>query len=108
MRHFGCIHHANNTLSWFQILILAVSTFLASAGVSAFNQYFERDLDALMPRTSERPFVTGKLSPSLIWPIFFMLITSSGIMLSYLMINPYSAFIIFLEHFFMDVLYNLS
>jgi protoheme IX farnesyltransferase len=103
----GAFIMPNNTLSWFQILILAVSTFLASAGVSAFNQYFERDLDALMPRTAERPFVTGKLSPSLIWPIFFMLITSSGIMLSYLMINPYSAFYNFLGAFFYGCVYTI-
>jgi heme O synthase-like polyprenyltransferase len=53
----GAFIMPNNTLSWSQILILAVSTFLASAGVSAFNQYFERDLDALMPRTSELSFL---------------------------------------------------
>ena len=59
----------NNSLNWFEIFILSLSTFLASAGASAFNHFFERDLDALMPRTSERPFVTGKLSPKPIWPI---------------------------------------
>ena len=34
----------NNSLNWFEIFILSLSTFLASAGASAFNHFFERDL----------------------------------------------------------------
>ena len=82
----------NNNLNTLELFLVAISVFLASAGVSAFNQYFERDLDALMPRTSKRPFVTGELSPHIIWPILFLSITLSGLMISYFLINPYSCF----------------
>src|SRR5215204_591191 len=52
--------------SW-KIAVLAVAVFLSSAGASAFNQHFERDLDAQMPRTRNRPFVTGTLQAGWIW-----------------------------------------
>jgi len=97
----------NNLLSWFEIFILALSTFLASAGSSAFNQYFERDLDALMPRTSERPFVTGKLNPKTIWPIIFGSIICAGLMLSFFILNPFSAFYNFLGALFYGGIYTI-
>ena len=79
----------NNNLNTLELFLVAISVFLASAVVSAFNQYFERDLDALMPRTSKRPFVTGELIPHIMWPILFLSITLSGLMISYFFINPY-------------------
>lgn len=36
---------------------------LLSSGIATLNQYIERDLDALMRRTAERPLPSGKLSP---------------------------------------------
>ena len=97
----------NNSLNWFEIFILSLSTFLASAGASAFNQYFERDIDALMPRTSERPFVTGRLNPNPIWLIIFALIIFSGLILSYFILNPFSAFYNFLGAFFYGGVYTV-
>jgi len=40
-----------------------VSTALAAAGTLALNQYLERDLDALMLRTRQRPLPAGTLEP---------------------------------------------
>ncbi|MDQ5845769.1 MAG: heme o synthase [Acidobacteriota bacterium] len=36
---------------------------LLSSGIATLNQYIERDLDALMRRTADRPLPSGKLSP---------------------------------------------
>jgi protoheme IX farnesyltransferase len=36
---------------------------LLSSGIATINQYMERDLDALMRRTANRPLPTGKLLP---------------------------------------------
>src|SRR5687768_7273507 len=36
---------------------------LLSSGIATLNQYMERDLDALMRRTAERPLPSGKLLP---------------------------------------------
>ena len=41
-----------------------VGTGLIAAGASAFNEYFERDLDARMLRTRTRPIPDGRLSPA--------------------------------------------
>lgn len=40
-----------------------LGTGLIAAGASAFNEYFERDLDARMFRTRTRPIPDGRLSP---------------------------------------------
>jgi protoheme IX farnesyltransferase len=40
-----------------------IGTALVASGTSALNQYVERDLDALMRRTSGRPLPSGRLTP---------------------------------------------
>ena len=86
----------NNNLNTLELFLVAISVFLASAGVSAFNQYFERDLDALMPRTSKRPFVTGELKPTIFWPFLFLIISLFGLSISFIFLNPFSCFYNFL------------
>lgn len=54
-------------LEGWKIALLALAVFLSSASSGAFNQYVERDLDALMPRTKDRPFVTGYFTPGTKW-----------------------------------------
>jgi len=46
------------------ILITLVGGSLAAGGANAVNMYVDRDIDALMPRTSARPLVTGLIRPS--------------------------------------------
>src|SRR5688572_27435140 len=40
-----------------------IGTALIASGASALNQYVERDLDALMMRTRNRPLPDGRLQP---------------------------------------------
>lgn len=42
-----------------------VGTALAAAGAAALNQWWERQLDALMQRTRQRPIPAGRLSPQI-------------------------------------------
>lgn len=44
------------------IYIAMLAIFLLALGVSALNQFQEQELDALMPRTQNRPLVTGRIS----------------------------------------------
>lgn len=37
---------------------------LASAGASVINQYYDRDMDALMARTARRPIPSGRVKPT--------------------------------------------
>jgi protoheme IX farnesyltransferase len=40
-----------------------IATFLAIAGTTALNMWLDRDIDAMMYRTKNRPVPSGKLSP---------------------------------------------
>jgi protoheme IX farnesyltransferase len=54
-------------LGAWQIFVLGVATLVASSAAGAFNQFYERDLDANMKRTRLRPFVTGRFQADWIW-----------------------------------------
>lgn len=49
-------------INWLLFLHTALGIALLSSGISTLNQYWERDLDALMERTKSRPLPTGKMS----------------------------------------------
>lgn len=40
-----------------------IGGYLSAGGANALNMYIDRDIDALMDRTSQRPLVTGMVSP---------------------------------------------
>jgi len=50
-------------LDWALLMDTLFGTTLVGAGTAALNQYFERDMDALMRRTAARPLPTGILQP---------------------------------------------
>ncbi len=47
---------------WLHLVLLIVGTSLAAGGVAALNQYQERDTDARMQRTADRPLPSGKVA----------------------------------------------
>ena len=55
------------------LIIPVIGTLILALGAGALNQYQERNLDKLMPRTAIRPIPAGKISPnaaltlSLLW-----------------------------------------
>ena len=51
-----------SSIDWIRLLHAAIGVALLSGGISALNQYWERDLDALMRRTKLRPLPAGKLA----------------------------------------------
>jgi protoheme IX farnesyltransferase len=54
-------------LEAWEVAVLALAVLLSAASAGAFNQYVERDLDARMPRTRRRPFVTGQFKAGPLW-----------------------------------------
>ena len=48
---------------WMRVIHLVAGTMLAAGGTLALNQYIERDVDALMARTRQRPLPDGRLMP---------------------------------------------
>lgn len=67
-----------------------VGTALAASGALALNQYLERDLDARMPRTRNRPLPAGRLHvlPAL---LFGVALTALGLLELLLAVNPLAA-----------------
>ncbi|MFY1676383.1 MULTISPECIES: heme o synthase [unclassified Streptomyces] len=45
------------------VFLTCLGGYLSAGGANALNMYIDRDIDALMDRTSRRPLVTGMVSP---------------------------------------------
>ncbi|HET6636615.1 MAG TPA: heme o synthase [Streptomyces sp.] len=45
------------------VLVTCIGGYLSAGGANALNMYIDRDIDALMHRTEQRPLVTGMVSP---------------------------------------------
>nr|WP_315139887.1 heme o synthase [uncultured Flavobacterium sp.] len=78
-----------DTSSWFTLLKLAIGGYCMVGASNAYNQVIEKDLDALMDRTKNRPVPAGRMSSSLALVIASFL-TIIGIVLLYT-INPKTA-----------------
>src|SRR5262245_14979072 len=50
-----------------RMIHLLIGSLLAAGGTLALNQYRERDLDARMDRTRDRPLPAGRLQPLEAW-----------------------------------------
>ena len=46
------------------LIHIIIAGALASAGSSALNHYYDRDIDPLMKRTSTRPIPSGRITPN--------------------------------------------
>ncbi len=54
---------AGPVLDWSVFLSLCVGTTLAAFGCGVLNQWWERDVDARMERTEDRPVAAGRIAP---------------------------------------------
>ena len=60
---FLCGVNGNADWSWLALFHALVGTGLLASGTAALNQWYERDADAKMPRTSRRPLPSGRITP---------------------------------------------
>ncbi len=93
-------------INWFNLLHLVISLYFAVSGTTVLNMYIDRDIDAIMERTKERPLPTGKISPSIAL-IIGIVLTVVGVFLSFLTLNWIAAVIIFFGFFFDVVIYTI-
>jgi heme o synthase len=83
---------SQGTLQWGRMLHTIVGVSLLASGIFALNQYLERDLDAVMRRTEDRPLPTGKLRPEeALW--FGIVITVLGILYLARLVNLLSGLV---------------
>lgn len=93
--------------SGFEVFILAFAVLISAGSAGAFNQYFEVDLDRLMPRTRTRPFVTGYFHKSPMWLVIIFLLLVAGVGSAALVLNGAAALYIFLGAFFYAIVYTV-
>ncbi len=93
-------------INWFNLLHLAISLYLAVSGTTVLNMYIDRDIDAIMERTKDRPLPSGKVTASTVL-IVGTLLTAAGIFLAFLTLNWLAALIVFLGFFFDVVVYSI-
>lgn len=77
-------------IDYVRLLNMAIGIALLSSGISALNQYLERNLDGLMRRTQDRPLPSGKLLP-MEAAIFGTLLSVIATAYLAILINPLSA-----------------
>lgn len=77
------------SLNWLVLLKLAIGGYCMVGASNAFNQVIEKDLDALMDRTKDRPVPAGRMSGSSAL-VLASVLTVIGIVLLYT-INPKTA-----------------
>ena len=87
--------------------VLGLAILLSSASAGAFNQYVERDLDARMRRTRNRPFVTGEFRPGAGWLIGIIAILALAVGLAAFTLNAMVALHVFLGAFVYGVVYTV-
>lgn len=77
------------SLSWLILLKLAVGGYCMVGASNAYNQVIEKNLDAMMDRTKNRPVPSGRMKPNTAL-LIATLLTIAGIVLLYT-INPKTA-----------------
>ena len=87
--------------------VLALAVLLSSASAGAFNHYAERDLDARMPRTRNRPFVTGYFRHGPLWLTVILGILAVAVAMAGLATNWAAAGYVFLGAFVYGVVYTV-
>ncbi|WP_088324291.1 heme o synthase [Polaribacter tangerinus] len=80
---------AVETVNYFTLFLLAIGGFFMVGASNAYNQIIEKDTDAIMKRTQNRPLPTGRMSVNTALTVA-ILFTISGIAILY-SINPKSA-----------------
>src|SRR6266536_2212515 len=85
---FALASHAS--VNYAAMVSAMVGITLLSSGIATINQYMERDLDALMRRTANRPLPSGRLLPSQALTFGVGLIVGAEMYLAVL-VNPLTA-----------------
>ena len=92
-------------LDYWDLLHIIIAGALASAGSSALNHYYDRDIDPLMKRTSTRPIPSGRMKPNSVL-LYGLAVSVISVVYCALTLNYISAFFIALGIFFYVIIYT--
>ena len=92
----------------YQMLIfLLIGMFFSASGCAVLNQYLEKDFDAKMNRTKNRPIPSGRISP-INALIFGSILSVFGVFFIYTTVNSLTAIICLLTVFLYLFVYTPS
>ncbi len=78
------------TLEWRSALVAVLAIALVVSGANVLNMYIERDSDALMARTANRPLPAGRLpAAAALW--FGILLSAVSLPTLWVLVNPLTA-----------------
>lgn len=93
-------------LGYWSYLHIIIAGALASAGSSALNHYYDKDIDPKMTRTSTRPIPSGRMAASHVL-IYGLVVSCVSVVYGYFALNPVSAFFIAVGIFSYVILYTV-
>ena len=92
-------------LNNWDLLHIIIAGSLASAGSSALNHYYDKDIDLLMKRTSTRPIPSGRMSAkNVMW--YGLAVSAASVIYAGISLNLVSTFFIALGIFFYVIVYT--
>lgn len=86
----GFLLAGGETFSFLLLVYTLLGTGLVSGGASVLNHVLERETDALMQRTANRPLPTGRMDPDAAL-LFGVAVAVAGLLVLYLAVNPLTA-----------------
>ncbi|MDE1726920.1 MAG: heme o synthase [Thaumarchaeota archaeon] len=92
-------------LNYVSLLHIIIAGSLSSAGSSALNHYYDRDIDPLMKRTNKRPIPSGRMSARNVL-LYGIIVSAISVIYAWFTLNPISTFLIALGIFFYVIIYT--
>jgi len=93
-------------LEYIDYLHIIVAGALASAGSSALNHYYDRDIDPKMTRTSTRPIPSGRMAASNVM-LYGLAVSCVSVIYGFFALNAVSAFFIAVGIFSYVIIYTV-
>lgn len=93
-------------LDYLGLLHIIIAGSLASAGSSALNHYYDKDIDPMMKRTSTRPIPSGRMKARNVL-VYGIGVSAASVIYAALTLNLVSTFFIALGIFFYVVIYTI-
>ena len=92
-------------LNYASLLHIIIAGTLSSAGSSALNHYYDRDVDRLMKRTSTRPIPSGRMSARRVL-LYGLVVSAASVIYAAITLNLVSTFFIAVGIFFYVIVYT--
>ena len=93
-------------LEYIDYLHIIIAGALASAGSSALNHYYDKDIDPKMSRTSSRPIPSGRMAASNVL-IYGLSVSCISVIYGFFALNAISAFFIAVGIFSYVIIYTV-